>query len=395
MEMDGARLETMHPPGTPLLIAGIHHVFGIPADFPLQLLSLVIDAIAAVLVYWMGCVVLGARVGLAAGLAYAFFPPAAYMAISKAPTGILSFFVAGSLACTLQALRQTGREKWIWYAAVGLMLGVGGYFRADYILMPAFLGIGLWLFTRRFWNSVQAMVLAQIVVFVVLLPWAARNHAIYGRWIFSSTSAGGTMINGLGTFRNPWGFGPLDENRGEQAAAVGLSSAWSPEADEYFRSLFLRSIREHPVGWVTSMLYRLPVAVATPYDIGVRNTAKTQTYSGARKPGEDRIDFIKRDPGYFLRAYWDRWVPAGVTLLSLACVVIMAFVERRAGLVVLILSPHIYSIVTHLMLSHMQPYFLLPSMFCWLFGVGYVLARGWRESGGIGPFVRAYGTTTS
>jgi 4-amino-4-deoxy-L-arabinose transferase-like glycosyltransferase len=374
-----ARAETLHPPGTALLIAGFNRLFGTPADIPIQILFLIMDSIAALLVWRTARAALGGRVGLAAGLAYAFFPPAAYMAISKFPTGMFAVFVVGSLACAFEATRRTGRAQWLWYAGSGAALGLGGYFRPDYVLMPVFLGLGLWAYTSRLWPSLRAAALVQAVVFAVLLPWAFRNHAIFDRWIFTSSSAGGTMINGLGSFRNPWGFGPFDEDRDKEAAAAGFDSPWSPDADAHFRKVFVRSITEHPLGFVMSVAYRTPAAVATPYDFGFENPWRTQSFSAGRKEGQDRYSYFLEHPGYVLLAYSDSLFSALLSLFCLGCTLIMVIVERRRlGLIFLLLSPHIYSMVAHMTTSHMQPYYLLPSMFCWLIGVGYVFARGWR-----------------
>jgi 4-amino-4-deoxy-L-arabinose transferase-like glycosyltransferase len=381
LAVSDVRAETLHPPGTALLIAGINRLFGTPADLPLQLIFLVIDSVTAVLVGWVALVALGRRIGFASGLAYALFPPSAYMAIAKLPTGIVAVFIAGSLACALQGVRRPGRGSWRWYAASGCVLGLGGYFRPDYALMPIFLGLALWAHSRRFWRSVGAAALMQAAVFAVLLPWAYRNHAIFDRWIFTSTSAGGTMINGLGAFRNPWGFGPLDEDRHQEAAAVGIDNAWSPEGDEYFRKVFLRSIREHPGGFVMSVIYRLPAAFATPYDFGFENPWRTRAFTELRREGQDRYSFFRENPGYVLLAYGDNLLSGLLSLFCLGCTLLMVRAERRhLGLVLVLLSPHLYSIAVHVTASHMQPYYLLPSMFCWLISVGYVLAGGRRAS---------------
>jgi hypothetical protein len=113
------------------------------------------------------------------------------------------------------------------------------------MLMPLFVGLGLWLYTRRFWQSFSAMVFAQVVVFLVLSPWAFRNYGICGRWVFTSSGVGATLITGLGEFNNPWGFGYTDEDRYKQAVLQGFSSAWSPGqifiSGDYFLKVFGRN----------------------------------------------------------------------------------------------------------------------------------------------------------
>ena len=43
-----------------------------------------------------------------------------------------------------------------------------------------------------------AMAIIQSIVFILLTPWAYRNHEICGRWIFTSTATGWTLVGGLG-----------------------------------------------------------------------------------------------------------------------------------------------------------------------------------------------------
>ena len=375
---EGMEFQMLHPPGMSLLVYVVHNIFAMRADVPIQIIGIILDAIAVGLVYWMGCTFFGMRVGFAASLAYSLFPPLIYSSAIKMPDGLLSVFICGSVACVLKAVHSKGRHEVSWYVASGLILGLGSYLRPDYILMPLFMGLGLWLYTRRFWQSFSAMVLTQVVVFMVLFPWAYRNHGISGRWVFTSSSLGPTLITGLGEFHNPWGFGPLDEDRHEQARLQGFSSAWSPEADHYFRKLFFQSIQQQPMAYLQAVVYRLPLALMPPFDWGYANPYKTQSFTDLREAGIDRYQAVTRKFKYILKAYWDVLVMSVVSFCNLFFVFVMFFKERkRFGLILLLLTPHIYSILSHILI-HMQPRLLLPSIFCWLIALGYVLARGWR-----------------
>jgi 4-amino-4-deoxy-L-arabinose transferase-like glycosyltransferase len=377
---EGARPVTLHPPGMALLVAWINLVLGIRADVPIQLLGLVLDCLAAGLLYRLVSTSLSERVGYLAGLLYAMFPPLAFASISKMPDGFLSLFVLATLACFLQTLRIRGRRVVGWCVISGLALGLGCYLRPDYLYLPVFLGLGLWVCTRRLIRAVGTALLVQVVALAVLLPWAYRNHSLCGRWIFTSTALGGVLINGLGSFHNPWGFGYTDEDRTQEAAAQGIPSSWTPEADLYFRSLFWQSIKAQPRAYALSILRRLPLVLAPPYDCGYANPWKTQSFTEHRKVDMDRYEVLGTRPLYVLAAYWDRLLMGAVSLLSLAGVMALFIGEwRRAGLVLLLLCPHVYSIVAHLPVF-VTPRFILPSMFCWLIGLAYLLSRGWRHT---------------
>jgi hypothetical protein len=243
--------------------------------------------------------------------------------------------------------------------------------------------LGLWAYTGRLARSIGAMILVQIVVLLILFPWAYRNHNLSNRWIFTSTSVGGTLITGLGEHKNPWGFGPLDRNRGEQAAAQGIPSAWTSEADLYFRDLFIKSIKENPLAFFKAIAYRIPFAIVTPYDWGYDNPYRLQLKNSDQKRHinsvlNSRLQVLKSRPFYIVAAYWDRFIICWFSLCCFICIGIL-FVKEwyRKGFILFLICPHLYAIFSHLV-THMSPRFILPSMYCWIFGLGYVLARGWQ-----------------
>lgn len=375
---DGARPQMLHPPGMALLVAGINRFLGIRADEPLQVIGILFDSIAAGLVYWIISNFLSEKLGFVVGLAYALFPPLISASVSKTPEGLLSLFIVASLVSIMQASRS--QNTWVWYMTSGLIIGIGSYLRPDYIFMPLFMVLGLWAYTRHLIHSIKAMILAQVVVLLVLLPWAYRNHTLCGRWIFTSTSVGGTLINGLGEFNNAWGIGGLDEDRAREAAAQGLATPWDSEADLYFRDMFWQRIRQRPGAYILTVVKRLPLVLATPYGFGYSNPHKVHSFTQImQQSGEDRYQIIKTHPLYVIMAYWDYLVIGSFTLCCVVCVVVFFIKERyRRGLVLLLVCPHLYSIMSHL-LTHLEPRFLLPSVFCWLIGFGYVLVRGWRN----------------
>ena len=371
----------LHPPGFALLVAGFNRTLGVRADEPMQVLGILLELIAAGLVYWVAATLVGARAGLLAGLIYAFFLPLAYhAAYAKEPQGLHGVFIVGCLAGVLQATRVRGWQALAWYAAGGVVLGLGSYIRPDYMLLPVFMVVGLWAYTRRFLRSVGAMVLVQLLVFATLLPWAYRNYRACGRWVFTSTGVGATLVTGLGEFENAWGIGGSDIDRGNEARAMGFESPWSSESDLYFREVFFKSVRERPGEYLSIVTRRLPLAIATPFRWGLANPYRTQRFGEAATGGEDRYEVIRKRPWYVIAAYWDCMLPGGVMLAGLMCACIMLVRERRrAGMVLLLMSPHLYGIATHV-LVHFEPRFILPSAFCWFIALGYVLARGGRST---------------
>jgi 4-amino-4-deoxy-L-arabinose transferase-like glycosyltransferase len=374
LSKEDVRPELNHPPGIPWLVAMLHRIFGTRADIPLQILGIALDTASAGVFWWIMTRFFSTRVGLLAGMLYALFPPFAYAAVSKMPDGMLSLFVVFCLACTLKAAVRKGWRGIGWNAAAGVCIGLASYLRPDYMLVPIVMMLGLWAYTRRFWRSAVGIAVTQALVVVVLLPWAYRNHNLCGRWIFTSAGVGAVLITGLGEFRNPWGFGGLDEDRHVQALAQGISSPFSCESDSYFRGLFLESIRQQPEAYLTQLVRRLPLVLATPYTFGFQNPLKTTKFSEALKAGEDPYQVVLRRPWYVFMAYWEYLLIAGFTIACLISTAVVALRDRsKSGLILLIVSPHLYALGSHI-LTHFEPRFVIPSMFGLLVGLAYVLS---------------------
>jgi hypothetical protein len=268
----------------------------------------------------------------------------------------------------------------LWHTVAGVCIGLSGYLRPDFILLPIGMLLGLWAYSGRFWRSASTVATIQVITLLLLLPWAYRNYGVCDRWIFTSTMVGAVLITGLGEFNNPWGFGALDEDRIAQAQAQGISDAWNCEGDLYLRELFFNSVTERPDAYLMTLIKRVPFVLATPYGFGLQNPWKTQTFSTARETGDDRYQVLRSRPLYVLAGYWDYLAMSGLTLLCVLATVVMTVKERlNRGLILLLISPHLYSIGTHL-LTHMEPRFLLPTMFCLLLGPAYVLVGVSRNS---------------
>lgn len=370
----------VHPPGLPLLVAGINQVFGVRADVPIQLIAIVLDTIAAVIVCWLIATFLHPRVGFVTGVLYGVFPPLAYQAAcAKMPASFLPVFIVSALACVLVGSNRKWRQAVGYYIAAGVLLGIGSYLRPDFVLLPIFLVVGLWAYTRHFFRSLSAMLLTQLVVILVLLPWAYRNHRVLGHWMFTTTGPGPVLVAGLGQFSNPWGFIHSDIDLHERAYAQGISYAWAPEADAFFKQLFLYSVKQDPMAWAGIVARRVPMALATPYYWGYDNPTRDLSFIPSNKQSEDRYQMVLRRPAHILAKFWDRGVMALVSLCCSVSVVVLLVKERhRWGLIVLLLSPHLFAVISHVLVMWGSKY-VIPTVFCWLMAFAYVIMRGWRD----------------
>ena len=380
LPQDGVYPCAVHPPGFPLLVAGINRSLGIAADVPIQMIGIALDTMAAVIVVWLVSAFLSARVGFVTGILYGVFPPLAYQsACAKMPGSLLAVFIVSALACVLVG---SGRS-WGWghYVAAGLLLGIASYLRPDFVLLPMFLMVCLWIYTRRLLRSVGAMMLTQMVILLVLFPWALRNHRVFDRWMFTTTGPGPVLVVGLGQFKNPWGFVQTDGHLHQLAREEGLDYAWAPAADDYFKRLFWQSVREDPGAWIRIVGQRVPLAVATPFYWGFDNPNRELSFMRSHKDGKDRYQIALERPMQIIAAYWDRIIMAVVSLACSVSVVVLLVKERRRwGLVLMLLSPGLFAIISHVMVVWGSRY-VVPSAYGGLMALAYAITRGWRESG--------------
>src|SRR5262249_45950478 len=150
-----------------------------------------------------------------------------------------------------------------------------------------------------------------------------------GRILLTGTVGGASMYETLGEDpRNPWGIRLLDAWVDADATSRGFPSAWTPEADTYYRAAFYSAIRRHPLAFVKLVaIHRLPLALVPPY------TARTYTPTGQTALTERRLaeglsrwGVVWKYPGLVLKNMWDSVLMAIISLLLLigmvaACVV--------------------------------------------------------------------------
>jgi 4-amino-4-deoxy-L-arabinose transferase-like glycosyltransferase len=90
-----------------------------------------------------------------------------------------------------------GSAPWRFAVFAGIVFGLADLCRPTASLVAVWVALAIVVFgggriRRRFARA--AVLLA--AVFVALVPWAVRNHAVFGRWIFSTTHGGITFYQG-------------------------------------------------------------------------------------------------------------------------------------------------------------------------------------------------------
>jgi hypothetical protein len=183
------------------------------------------------------------------------------------------------------------------------------------------------------------------------------------------------LVNGLGAYPNPWGIICDDKYRGIEAKEQGFSHPGSSEADLYFRKVFQKDVINHPGAYVMTVVRRFATGAASAKGFGFQNPYRSNNNKDEKSP----FSVLKQGLISFLQTYWDAMLIVALGFVLLLCTIVMCLCERRRfGLIFLLLTPHLYSLAAHAIV-HYEPRYILPSMFCFILGVAYVLGRGWLD----------------
>jgi len=226
-------------PGVSVILAGLWWFTGHHSYAAIQWLQMLLDAAMVVLIYWIARKLRAAPwAALLASFLYAVWPGA--ILVAKRPTldTWAGFFVIVSVAIFLYARE---RVTTLWPLVVlGLVTGVGIYFRPFILLLPILLALvatpaGGW--RRRFsWMAVPT-----VVALVVLAPWTVRNYYEFHAFIPTRTGLGEAALEGLGKIKNDTGAAKY-----VQRNKPGLKTH-SPQADSFLLKTLWKAIVADPV----------------------------------------------------------------------------------------------------------------------------------------------------
>lgn len=317
---------TLHPPGYSLLLWGYYALGNFDGMVRLtRITSALLDASVCVLLFVFVRNVLGAAPALAAAWVWVLLPAPLMLLLTFRPDAFVCFFAA--LVLCLASYTRLGRP-WAW-AATGAALGVAFYFRPEFLAWPAVLFLCAWIDSGRLWRSVAGAALLGIAMLVLLSPWLLWTYHAVGRPMFGTSSAGGSMYEALGEDpANPWGVTLNDGWVDQDARSRGFATVWSPEADESYRRLHWRCVREHPGFWARNLLIRrLPMALVPRYELPSGDERFFADYR--EREGLTRWGVVMKYPGAALE---HKGAAALMVMLSALLVVAMltaAVIERR------------------------------------------------------------------
>lgn len=214
---------------------------------PVKIVQSVVGALGVVMIGIVGCQIGGRKMGTAAALIAAVFPPLVWIsgyAWSEAlfwPIGVAAMWALNGAA------NQVGRRSLAAAIIAGGLMGIGSLIRAGTVL--AIVLALPWLAWRR--KFLTAIVLAATSA-VVILPWTMRNVAHYGHAVLIATDGGVTFWTGNNALAT--GEGDMATNPDLKRARNALAAAHPTLSEEQLEPVYYREalswMEAHPTAWL-------------------------------------------------------------------------------------------------------------------------------------------------
>ena len=177
-------LTAWYPPVYPYLLAGIFKIFGVystPSGVVILSLNSLFAALTCLPLFFLAERTAGRKVAIAATWLWAltpiFFPFDTRWAWETSLSTLLL------MVALWAAFRLAESGDWRSWFGNGILWGVIALTNTSLLsLMPFALGWACWNSRARIRS--RGLALAFVVMFLTVLPWMARNHAVMGRWIF-------------------------------------------------------------------------------------------------------------------------------------------------------------------------------------------------------------------
>jgi len=171
----------------------------------------------------------------------------------------MAYILAFCGAWVLHLAVEGGKDKSArYYATSGLLIGLGFNFRSEIILLGVLLFFALLIYgviKRSKGHYLRMGVVFCIPLFLATLPWVVYTGITINQPRISSTNGGTVMYLGLGVLpNNPWNVVDNDPYAIKIADENNLDSAWSADADRYFKRKYLQAIKDHPGSFAKRVL---------------------------------------------------------------------------------------------------------------------------------------------
>jgi hypothetical protein len=253
-----------HPPGYPILLAGIFAVFG-DSNTAIQFVQIILDCVAVLLIFLIAVALLNLRIAILAGLLTAFSPQFSNYSLLLLPDSLSVVPLLAAIYCIALAQRRFHPFKFL---LAGVFIGLSCWLRANAMLLAPLFALLVLLFFPRGRRAIPAAALVVGAV-IVIAPLSIKNYFAYHRFIPISLGAGQKLLEGIAEYdRNGWTGVPKTDlcimqqeaqtyGRPDYADVLFGVDGVNRDRFRLTRGLFI--IRSHPL-WYSSVMARRAVS---------------------------------------------------------------------------------------------------------------------------------------
>jgi hypothetical protein len=235
--------------------------------YNVQLVQNLLNSVSPVLIFFIAGLLLGWRVGIAAGLLSAISHHLSYISNYILPDALSALPLLGGFLLLTLALRYYRRwgVVYLLFAFAGVMLGLAAWMRSQTMLLGVFAVLLLTLTTKpRLLTLKRTLVMAAFSL-LTIAPITIKNYRVYNEFVPVNIGAGIVLWEGIADASgDKYGAVAIDEEVAKQDAEIygvpRYAGAWSSpdgimrDRDRIKRSLAI--IKAHPVWYAGVMLKR-------------------------------------------------------------------------------------------------------------------------------------------
>jgi hypothetical protein len=184
-----------HPPGYSILIAVVFSLFG-ESDSAIQIIQILADAAAAVVVFLIALALLNRTVATIAALLVALAPQFTYNSVMLLPDSLAVLPILLAVYFLIQAVT---RPRLITFIIAGAFIGLSCWLRANALLLAPFMAAIIPILFER-GKRVRYTLALVAGTTLIIAPLTIRNYIVYDYFIPVSLGAGQTMLEGIADY---------------------------------------------------------------------------------------------------------------------------------------------------------------------------------------------------
>lgn len=349
-------------PGYAGLLAITYRIFGHERYIYLQILQAIADSFLVFFIYWIAAWFFNPGVGLFSALLFALWIPEARLSVAALHDALMTSVLV--LAAFFWIKYVATNSKWF-ALALAAILGLGCFVRSDYIFLPVFFGMALYLYKGDFKKSLMFTVTGLAVIFVVLSPWGIRNYRLFGRFQVTRAVLWQSVWEGFGEFANPFGAVLDDGVTFSQIKKEFPDVEYdSPQYQEILKKKVVKGLKSHPMWYIGMLPKRLGnmLLLRNVNDWGFPVNPKL-SFRKVKLPLLVYLKYMaKKHPIQLIY----RIVPRVLELLLFLLALIGLWVYRKEWRkIMLVFCIPVYAILSHLPI-YWEPRYILSAQFPYL-----------------------------